>query len=298
MLQGWANDVEKATGGRVKFQMLPKHPSAPPGTFDAVRDGLMDLSYVTASYTPARHLMPLMPELPGAGNTAEVNSVAFSRIHWKHFDKLGEYKGVKLLGVFTHGPGQMFTKKPVATITDLQGLKIRTGGGIAEAVAKALGTSAFVKPAPESYELLNSGVADGVFFPLESIASFKLETVIQQATLFPGGMYSSAFGFFMNEDKWAKLPKQDQDASMKLSGEHIARFAGKSWDKADELGLAALKKNNVKIVDASPALVKEVQTRSAPIIDDWVKKASAKGIDGAKVLAEFREDLKKVAAGK
>ncbi len=298
VLQGWANDVEKATSGRVKFQMLPKHPSAPPGTFDAVRDGLVDLSYVTASYTPARHTMPLMPELPGAGNSAEVNSVAFSRIHWKHFDKLGEYKGVKLLGVFTHGPGQMFTKKPVATIQDLQGLKIRTGGGVAEAVAKALGTSAFVKPAPESYELLNSGVADGVFFPLESIASFKLETVIQQATLFPGGMYSSAFGFFMNEDKWAKLPKQDQDAILKLSGEHIARFAGKSWDKADQIGLDALKKNNVKIVNASPALVAEVKTRSAPIIDDWVKKASAKGIDGAKVLAEFHDELKKVASGR
>ena len=85
---------------------------------------------------------------------------------------------------------------------------------------------------------------------------------------------------------------------MKLSGEHIARFAGKSWDKADQIGMDALKKNNVKIVQASPALVKEVQTRSAPIIDDWVKKASAKGIDGAKVLAEFHEELKKVAAGK
>jgi TRAP-type C4-dicarboxylate transport system substrate-binding protein len=282
----------------VKFQMLPKHPSAPPGTFDAVRDGLVDLSYVTASYTPARHVMPLMPELPGAGDTAEINSVAFSRIHWKHFDKVGEYKGVKLLGVFTHGPGQMFTKKPVAGINDLQGLKIRTGGGIAEAVAKALGTSAFVKPAPESYELLNSGVADGVFFPLESIVSFKLETVIAQATLFPGGMYSSAFGFFMNEDKWNKLPKQDQDAIAKLSGEHIARFAGKSWDNADRIGLEAMKKANVKIVNADAALVKEVQTRSAPIIDDWIKKAGAKGVDGAKVLAEFRAELKNVAAGK
>ena len=40
VLQGWADEVEKATSGRVKFQMLPKHPSAPPGTFDAVRDGL------------------------------------------------------------------------------------------------------------------------------------------------------------------------------------------------------------------------------------------------------------------
>src|SRR5689334_25184069 len=65
----WAADVEKATGGRVKFQSLPKAPAAPPGTFDAVRDGLVDLSYVTASYTPARHTLPLTAERPRAGGT-------------------------------------------------------------------------------------------------------------------------------------------------------------------------------------------------------------------------------------
>jgi len=298
VLQGWANEAEKITNGRVKFQMLPKHPSAPPGTFDAVREGLVDLSYVTASYTPARHIMPMLPELPGAGDTALVNSVAYSRIHWKHLHKVGEYKGVKLLGVFTHGPGQMFTKRPVHNINDVQGLKIRTGGGVAEAVAKALGTSAFVKPAPESYELLKSGVADGVFFPMESIISFKLDTVLEQATLFPGGMYSSAFGFFMNEEKWNKLPKQDQDAIDKISGEWIARHAGQSWDEADKKGLEVLKKSGVKIVNADPAFVAEVKKRSAPIIEDWNQKASAKGVDAAKILAEFREELKKVAAGK
>jgi TRAP-type C4-dicarboxylate transport system substrate-binding protein len=298
VLQGWATEVEKVTNGRVKFQMLPKHPSAPPGTFDAVREGLVDLSYVTASYTPARHILPLMPELPGGGDTALVNSVAYSRIYWKHFDKVGEYKGVKLLGVFTHGPGQMFTKRPVNGINDVQGLKIRTGGGVAESVAKALGASAFVKPAPESYELLKSGVADGVFFPMESIISFKLDTVLEQATLFPGGMYSSAFGFFMNEDKWKKLPKPDQDAIEKISGEHLARLAGRSWDEADQKGLEVLKKSGVKIVNASPAFVAEVKKRSAPIVEDWIKQASAKGVDAAKILAEFHEELKKVAAGK
>src|SRR5256886_1687611 len=298
VLQGWANEVEKATNGRVKLQMLPKHPSAPPGTFDAVRDGLVDVSYVTASYTPARHILPLMAELPGAGETALINSVAYSRIHWKHFDKVGEYKGVKLLGVFMHGAGQMFTKRSVAGINDIQGLKIRTGGGVAEAVAKALGTSAFVKPAPESYELLSSGVADGGFFPLESILSFKLETVLEQATLFPGGMYSSAFGFFMNEDKWNKLPKQDQEAIAKLSGEHIARLAGASWDEADRKGMEALKKSGVKIVNANPAFVAEVQKRPAPILDDWITKAKAKGVEAPQAPAEFREQLKKVAAGK
>ena len=65
VLAVWGQQVEKATNGRVKLQMLPKHPSAPPGTFDAVRDDLVDVTYVTASYTPARHVLPLVAELPG-----------------------------------------------------------------------------------------------------------------------------------------------------------------------------------------------------------------------------------------
>src|SRR5207237_6098222 len=115
-------------------------------------------------------------------DTSEVNSVAYSRIHWKHFQKVGEYKGVKLLAVWTHGPGQMFTKKPIKSLADFQNLKIRTGGGISEKVITALGGSPVFKPAPESHELLNEGVADGGFFPFESIVSFKLDKVIGQAT--------------------------------------------------------------------------------------------------------------------
>jgi TRAP-type C4-dicarboxylate transport system substrate-binding protein len=299
VLGGWAASVEKATQGRVKFQMLPKHPSAPPGTFDAVRDGLVDVSYVTASYTPARHPLPLLAELPGAGATAEINSVAFSRIHWKYLQPANEYKGVKLLGVFTHGPGQMFTvKQAVRSVADLSGMKIRSGGGISEASARALGASPLVKPAPESYELLSSGVADGTFFPSESIKSFNLDKVVKYATFFPGGFYSSSFGFFMNEDKWNKLSKQDQDAITSVSGEVLARLAGKAWDAADKGGVEQLKAANVEMIEASPAFVADVRKRTEPLVQEWIKSANAKGVDGAKVVAEFREELKRVAAGK
>jgi TRAP-type transport system periplasmic protein len=299
MLPQWAAAVEKATNGRVKLQLLPKHPSAPPGTFDAVREGLVDVSYVTASYTPARHVMPLMAELPGGGGTASINSVAFSRIHYKYFQQVGEYKGVKLLGVFTHGPGQMFnSKRPITKIEDVAGMKIRTGGGIAEEMARALGASAFVKPAPESYELLSTGVADGTFFPLESISSFKLASVVKHATLFPGGFYSSSFGMFMNEDKFNKLSKEDQDAIMSVSGENLARIAGKAWDDADKASLEQMKKDGVQIADASPELIKSIEEKAKGIIDKWVAAATAKGVDGAKILAEFREEIKNVAAGK
>jgi TRAP-type C4-dicarboxylate transport system substrate-binding protein len=299
VLGGWAAAVEKATNGRVKMQMLAKHPVAPQGTFDGVRDGVMDVSYVTASYTPARHPLPLLAELPGSGGTAEINSVAFSRIHWKHLHKAGEYKGVKLLGVFTHGPGQMFlVKKPVNSVADIAGMKIRSGGGISEASAKALGASPLVKPAPESYEILASGVADGTFFPAESIKSFNLDKVVKHATIFPGGFYSSAFGFFMNEEKWDKLSKQDQDAIMSVSGEALARLAGQAWDAADKGGMEALRAAGVNIQQASPAFIAEVRTRTEPLANTWIQAANAKGLEGAKVLAEFREELKRVADGK
>ncbi len=296
--RNWANELEKATAGRIKVQELPKAPAAAPGTFDGVRDGLMDFSYVTASYTPARHILPLMAELPGAGATAEINSVAYSRIHWKHLHKVGEYKGVKLMAVWTHGPGQMFTKKPVKTLADFKNQKIRTGGGISEKVVSALGGSPFFKPAPESYELLSSGVADGVFFPFESIVSFKLDKVITQATVFPGGLYSSAFGFFMNEAKWSKLSKQDQDIIEKMTGEAAARSNGRSWDAADEGGLKALKAAGANIVQADAAMVAEAKRLSAPVIDEWIKNASGKLPNAKAVLDEFHEELKKVAAGK
>ena len=299
VLGGWAAAVEKATNGRVKLQMLPKAPMAAAGTFDGVRDGLVDVSYVTASYTPARHPLPLLAELPGSGGSAEVNSVAYNRIHWKYLQQANEYKGVKLLGVFTHGPGQMFSvKKPVNSVADLSGMKVRSGGGISEASAKALGASPLVKPAPESYELLSSGVADATFFPSESIKSFNLDKVVKHATYFPGGFYSSSFGFFMNEDKWNKLSKQDQDAITSVSGEALARLAGKAWDAADKVGIEALKAAGVAMVDANPAFVADVRKRTEPLINDWVKAANAKGIDGAKVFAEFHEELKKVAAGR
>ena len=48
---------------------------------------------------------------------------------------------------------------------------------------------------------------------------------------------------------------------------------------------------------ADAAFVAEVKKRSAPIIDDWVKQASAKGVDARKILDEFQAELKKITAG-
>jgi TRAP-type C4-dicarboxylate transport system substrate-binding protein len=238
-------------------------------------------------------------ELPGGGATSYINSVAFNRIYWRHLDKANEFKGVRLMGLFTHGPGQIFnTKRPINSLADLKGLKMRTGGGAAEKLARALGITSLVKPAPESYELLAAGVADGIFFPIEGIPSFKLESLIKHVTIFPGGVYNVAFALIMNEEKWTKLPKADQDAILTVSGEHLAKRVGRAWDAADQAGLEQTRKAGISIVEAKPEFVAEFRAKSAALEQEWIKAASAKGVDGAKALADFRAELAKVAAEK
>ena len=255
---------------------------------------------MTASYTPARHVLPLLPELPGGGATAEINSVAYSRIHWKYFQPVGEYKGVKLLGVFTHGPGQMFnTKRPITKVEDLAGMKIRSGGGISEEMARALGASAFVKPAPESYELLELRRRRRHVLPagVDHLLQARLGGQVRHAVprrllqlrvrlLHERGQVEQAVQGRTRTRSCRSRARRWRGSPARPGTPPIARGAG-----GDEEGRHPDQRSR------RPS--SSTTCRSAPkaIIDKWIKAATAKGVDGAKVLAEFHEELKRVAAG-
>jgi TRAP-type transport system periplasmic protein len=287
-------DMESATQGRVKCNMLPKAVVAPPQTFDAVRDGLADLSFSAHGYTPGRFVATDIAEFPFLGDTSESISVAYQRIHDRMLTKLDEHKGLHLMGVFTHGPGQIFnTKRAVNSLKDLDGMKIRVGGGLVVDIANALGTVPMLKPAPESYELLSQGVADGVFFPKEAAMSFKLVPLLKHATYVPGGLYNVTFGMVMNPAKWKQISVEDQAAINKLSGEALARRAGKAWDATDVRGEKALRDAGVPIVTASPEFVAEIRSRTTKLEQAWAEKAKAKGLDGTAALAALRAEIVK-----
>lgn len=294
----WAKEVETATEGRVKINFLPKAVTNPVGHLDAVRRGAVDLAFVSHSYYPGRFDLMKLPTLPFSGNTAEANSIATWRIYDKYLRPANEHRGVKLLGVYGHGPGGVYTTKTkVEKIEDFKGLKIRIGGGMAADVAAALDANAIVKPAPESYELLSTGVVDGIFFPPESITSFRLDEVVKYATLFPGGLYSDSHGIVMNEKAFERLEKRDQETLMKLSGEHIARMGGKAWGDEDKVAMDKLKGAKVTFTNASDKLIADVKAKTAKFEQDWLDAAKKAGIDGPKVLSAFREELKRVEAG-
>ena len=110
----WCEQLEKKTAGKAKCNILPRGVAAPPATFDAVRNGLADISFTVHGYTPGRFVTTQIAEFPFLGDNAEPVSVAFQRIYAKTPAMQEEHKGVKVLAVFTHGPGIVFnTKRPI-----------------------------------------------------------------------------------------------------------------------------------------------------------------------------------------
>ena len=292
----WCGLLEQKTSGKIKCNLLPRGVAAAPATFDAVRNGLADISFTVHGYTPGRFVTTQMAEFPFLGNNSEPVSVAFQRAYAKTPAMAEEHKGVKVLAVFTHGPGIVFnTKRPVTKAEELLGLKWRVGGGMVNEISKSLGMNVTLKPAPESYELLSSGVMDGTLFPAESVESFKIDKVIKYGTTFPGGLYNTSFVFMMNQAKYDALAPDVKKAVDELSGEFAARMFGKGWDKVDRRGLAFMQASGVQITKADAAFVKQVTEKTEPLVDTWAKAAEAKGMkEPKKALAAFRADIAKL----
>ena len=291
----WCDMVEKNSAGKVKCNILPRAVANPPGTFDAVKNGLADVSFTVHGYTPGRFVLTQMAEFPFLGNAAEPLSVAFNRVAMKHPQFVQEHQGVHVLAFFTHGPGIVFnTKHAVTKLADLQGLKWRVGGGMVNEISKTLGMNVTLKPAPDSYELLSGGVMDGTLFPAESIESFKIEKIIKYATTFPGGLYNTSFVFMMNPAAYAKLGPAEKKAVDDASGEVAARIMGRNWDKVDRRAYGLMQANNVQVTKADAKFVSDVKGKTSALEQKWVKEAEAKGLkDAAKVLAEFRSEIAK-----
>ena len=76
----WCDLLEKNTSGKMKCNILPRQVANPPGTFDAIKNGLADVSFTVHGYTPSRFVLTKMAEFPFLGDASEPLSVAFDKV--------------------------------------------------------------------------------------------------------------------------------------------------------------------------------------------------------------------------
>lgn len=292
----WKQWVEKATEGRVEV-VIENYTGDPKTIFDAVEDGVYDVGFSVNAYLPGRFKLASVAEIPGEITDAEVGSVALWHTYEKFFKVDQEFRGLELLALFVHGPGQLNTNFPVKSLDDLKGKKMRIGGGLVNTLAERLEVTPVSAPAPKSYEMMQQGVVDGTFLPASQQKTLRLNEVTTDLILFPKGLYTTAFSIVMNPDTLDSLSKKDQDAIMSVSGEKLSRLAGAAWGKEDQDGILEAKANGVNVVYLSKddAIVKDMDKLEEGIDQAWIDSVSDRKVDAKAALAYFRKNVSELS---
>lgn len=287
----WAQEVEKRTSGAVKITVFPGGTLTPADKcYDGVVKGISDIGFSVLAYTRGKFPLTEVSDLPLGIRSGVAASRAINAYYQKF--KPAEFDEVQVMYFHGHGPGILHTKKPVKTLEDLKGMKIRCTG-MAAKVVTALGGVPVAMPMGETYDALSRGVVDGSMAPQESLQGWKWGEVVKYTIENFGSSYSTGFFVVMNKDKWKSLPPDVQKAVAAVNAEWIDK-TGRIWDEIDKEGKEfTLSKGNQII-----ALSKEEDEKWAkavrPILDEYVANMKAKNLPGEEAVKFYLEELKKL----
>jgi len=281
IMDQWCKEVEKRTKGRVKITYYPGAVLTPAGqTYDSVINGIADIGESVLGYTKGRFPLTEVIDLPLGYKNAYV-ATKMINAYFKKFNPK-EFEKVKVMYLHAHGPGILFTKKPVNNLEDLKGMKVRSTGFSAK-VAAALGASPVAMPQTESYEALRTGIVQGILNPIEAMKGWKIGEVVNYTVENYGSAYSTSFFVVMNKQKWNSLPPDIKKTIESINEEWIER-QGRLWDEIDREGREFMVQRKNKFI----ALSKDEDARWAekvkPVINEYVSELKTKGLPGEEAL--------------
>lgn len=282
VLKVWADRIESQSGGRIKIKRFPSMQlgGKPPELIDQVIDGVADIVWTVAGYTPGRFPRAEVFELPFTMTNAQATSHAYWQLAKETMmDK--DFKQFKVLGLWVHGPGLIHSKRPIKTLEDLNGVKLRAPSRITTKLFQSLGATPIGMPVPAVPAALTTGVLDAAVIPWEVTLPLKVNEMVNYHTGFGDkSLYTLAFILAMNKERWNALPTDLQAIIEANSGAEFSAFAGRQMQEDDAPGLNQAKTLGNTIITLPKDEIRRWQVAAQPVIDQWVEEMDAKKLDG------------------
>lgn len=276
LLSGWfCDEVKKRTNDRVE---ITYHPGGtllnPVKMYDGVVTGISDLGFSHIQYTRGRFPVTEVFDLPhgfpsGWAATAVVTDF-FNR------NKPKEWDDVQVLYLTTSGPIILQTvSKPVKTLEDIKGLKIRAVGQMSD-IIKALGGVPIPLEMPDVYDSLRRGVIEGVTVDLSTLKYWKFAEVTKYVTADWQLGTGITFYWVMSKSKWNTLSPDIQKIFTDVASEAREK-QGALWDQMDIEGRDLFTSKGGQMIPLSDAEATKWIKAVEPIFGGYKKNMVAKG---------------------
>jgi len=294
-LQPWCDRIAAESHNRMKCQSFPSMQmgGTPPQLIEQVRDGVADVVWTLPGYTAGRFPSMEAFELPFMMQNPEATSKAL----WEYAQTYSaqEFKDVKPLAFHVHGDGVFhMTSKPIKTMADLHGLKLRAPTRMTNKYLAMLGATPVSMPVPQVGDALSKGVIDGAVVPYEVVPSVKIQELVKyhsETDPAEPAFYTSTFILAMNRAKYDSLPADLKKVIDNNSGIVLSGMAGKAFLQADAEGKKTTLKNTHNVIPASELVAwKKVGDKLSA---EWVAEMNAKGANGQQMLDAARSLIAK-----
>lgn len=272
MMEPWAKEVAASSGGGLTIRIFPGGAlgQGPVAQFQRAADGVVDIAFGLPGFTSSQFRRTGVIELPAVTDDATDGTNKL----WTVLDRYlaPEWSRVKILALFIGEPQVLLTRdKPIRSIADFRGMKIRTPSKNQAETIEALGGSPDPMSIDKVYNALGTGVIDGALTGASALKSFKLGEVTRYITVgLPMGR--SPFFLVMNKKTWEGLSSEHKALIDKTTGRALSLKAAQIYDRESlDVIEEARKSGKQQIVTLAP---EEARKAIAVLV-----KARAKQVD-------------------
>jgi len=293
VMRPFAEAVNKDAGGAIEIETFPNGAlgRSPLQQAQMVLDGVSDIGWIIASYTPGRFQENEVFELPGQFRDLQEATTVFTRLVLS--GKVRGYDDFHPIGLFGTAPYSLHSRNPIASIADIKGKKIRSSGAIEGETLKALGAVPIGMPVTEVPEAISRGTVDGTTSHPSPLFDFGIARVTSYHFFTRLGIVPLAI--LMNKKKFDSLPKAGQDAIRRYSGEWTAaRFNKGIGDYNDSLVKQLQADSKRRVVFPAQAELDAMQPAFKSVIDAWVAKSPR----NKELLGLLQAEIANVRAGR
>lgn len=287
----WAKELEERTGGKVKAEIFGAGSAYGEAArqSDQVKAGVVDIALGLAGIPRGRFPATSIIELPFMVDRAGPGSQALWQLYKE--GALGkEYDDFKVLALFVHHGGLFHTvNRPVRSLDDLKGLRLRTPSPAVSAMLEALGASPVGMPPAQIYESLERGVLDGVVTTWDLVSAIKLNETLKYHT--DARSYAAAFYVVMNKQTYDALPEDVRKVIDEMSGDALVAKFGPWWDKWEARGKEDAIRRKQEIIEVDDATRTAWAKQLQPMTDAYLETLAGEGVADPKALYQRAKDL-------
>jgi TRAP-type C4-dicarboxylate transport system substrate-binding protein len=282
-------ELKKRSQGRLAYTMFagaalgkgPEH-------FDIVAKGLSDLGYFTATWTPGRFpltdVLSLAAWVDGKDIATEIGNAMYKRVLNQ------EFPGVRMVELNGCIQSFLWTKKPVRTLEEAKGLKVRSPGGHQTNYIKAIGAEPVFMPLGDVYLAMETGTIDGIVTCPPQFLAFKLNEVAKFGVVATFGCVSE--GVIMNNESWKKTP-DDLKPIVDEVTHNPYQITGGLTRNVYKIMMKEITDKKVELYNLPAKEAERWYDRFRDVTRKWVADLEGKGLRGKEVVKMYNEECEK-----